>query len=227
MVANARRLDTITFEEMLEMASEGARVLQIRSVEFAGKYKVPLRVLSSFEDGAGTLITLEESETMEKPVVTGIAFNREEAKVTLRGIPDQPGIAYKVLESVSEAGIDVDVICQNVAEDTKSASMTFTINRNELPLAKRSAEKIAGELGAKALETDDQIAKISVVGVGMKSHSGVASNMFRALSEHNINIQLITTSEIKITVVVEEKYLELAVRALHDAFELEGPDREE
>ena len=227
VVPNARRLETITFEEMLELASEGAKVLQIRSVEFAGKYKVPLRVLSSFTEGAGTLITLEESDEMEKPVVTGIAFNREEAKVTVRGIPDSPGVAYGVLGPLGEAGVDVDVICQNVAEDNASASITFTTNRNELALAKSVAERVAQELQAKAVEVDDQIAKISVVGMGMKSHSGVASTMFKALSEHNINIQLITTSEIKITVVIEEKYLELAVRALHDTFELEESDREE
>ncbi|UTW46168.1 aspartate kinase [bacterium SCSIO 12696] len=223
VVPNARRLETVTFEEMLELASEGAKVLQIRSVEFAGKYKVPLRVLSSFGEGGGTLITFEEKEEMEKPVVTGIAFNREEAKVTVRGIPDHPGVAYNVLAPVGEAGVDVDVICQNVAEDDAPASLTFTVSRGELPKAKAVAERVAKELQAKAVETDDQIAKISVVGVGMKSHSGVASTMFKALSDHNINIQLITTSEIKITVVVEEKYLELAVRALHDAFELETP----
>ena len=221
VVANARRLDSVTFEEMLELASEGAKVLQIRSVEFAGKYKVPLRVLSSFSEGNGTLITFEEREEMEKPVVTGIAFNREEAKVTVRGIPDHPGVAYNVLAPVGEAGVDVDVICQNVAEDEAPASITFTVNRNELPQATAVAERVAAELGAKAVETDDQIAKLSVIGVGMKSHSGVASTMFKALSEHNINIQLITTSEIKITVVIDEKYLELAVRALHDAFELD------
>ena len=227
VVPNARQLNTITFEEMLELASEGAKVLQIRSVEFAGKYKVPLRVLSSFSEGEGTLITLEESDEMEKPVVTGIAFNREEAKVTVRGIPDHPGVAYSVLGPLGEAGVDVDVICQNVAEDTASASITFTTNRNELAQAKSVADRVAQELQAKAVEVDDQIAKISVVGMGMKSHSGVASTMFKALSEHNINIQLITTSEIKITVVIEEKYLELAVRALHDTFELEESDKEE
>jgi len=221
VVANARRLETITFEEMLEMASEGAKVLQIRSVEFAGKYKVPLRVLSSFVDGPGTLITLEEDEEMEKPVVTGIAFNRDEAKVTVRGVPDCPGVAYKVLQPISDAGVYVDVICQNIAEDSNSASITFTVSMTELETAKQVANDVAEKLNAKAVETDEQIAKVSIVGVGMKSHSGVASTMFKALSDHNINIQLITTSEIKITVVIEDKYVELAVRALHDAFELE------
>lgn len=227
VVSNARRLNTITFEEMLELASEGAKVLQIRSVEFAGKYKVPLRVLSSFEDGPGTLITFEGGDEMEKPVVTGIAFNRDEAKVTVRGIPDNPGVAYRVLAPIGDGNVDVDVICQNVAQDTKAASITFTVHRAELPKAKAIAEKVAAELGATAVETDDHIAKVSVIGVGMKSHSGVASTMFRALAEHNINIQLITTSEIKITVVIEEKYLELAVRALHDAFELQEADKVE
>ncbi len=228
VVSNARRLDTVTFEEMLELASEGAKVLQIRSVEFAGKYKVPLRVLSSFEDGPGTLITFEEGEEMmEKPVVTGIAFNRDEAKVTVRGIPDNPGVAYQVLGPIGQGDVDVDVICQNVAQDTMAASITFTVNRSELARARDISEKVAAELGATGVETDDQIAKISVIGVGMKSHSGVASTMFRALAEHNINIQLITTSEIKVTVVIEEKYLELAVRALHDAFELEEADKVE
>ncbi|WIO75317.1 aspartate kinase [Porticoccaceae bacterium LTM1] len=227
VVPTARRLDTVTFEEMLELASEGAKVLQIRSVEFAGKYKVPLRVLSSFEDGPGTLITLEEKDNMEKPVVTGIAFNRDEAEVTVHGIPDQPGVAYNVLAPIGEAGIDIDIICQNVAQDNLSAALTFTVNRADLPKALAIAEKAAKELGAKEVEGDPDIAKISVVGMGMKSHSGVASTMFKALSEHNINIQLITTSEIKITVVIEEKYLELAVRALHDAFGLAEVSKEE
>ena len=164
---------------------------------------------------------------MEKPVVTGIAFNRDEAKVTVRGIPDNPGIAYQVLAPIGEGDVDVDVICQNVAQDTMAASITFTVNRAELAKAKTIAEQVADNLGATAVETDDQIAKVSVIGVGMKSHSGVASTMFRALADHNINIQLITTSEIKITVVIEEKYLELAVRALHDAFELEEADKVE
>ena len=216
----ARRLDKITFEEMLEMASQGSKILQIRSVEFAGKYNVPLRVLSSFEEGAGTLITFEEDVQMENPLISGIAFNRDEAKLTIRGIPDQPGVAYKVIGAISAANIEVDVIVQNVARDN-SASMTFTVHRNDL---KRSAEilkQTAADLGALEVTTDERIAKISIVGVGMRSHAGVAAQMFEALASEGINIQLITTSEIKITVVIEECYLELAVRTLHSAFDLE------
>ena len=216
----ARRLDKITFEEMLEMASQGSKILQIRSVEFAGKYNVPLRVLSSFEEGAGTLITFEEDVQMENPLISGIAFNRDEAKLTIRGIPDQPGVAYKVIGAFSAANIEVDVIVQNVARDN-SASMTFTVHRNDL---KRSAEilkQTAADLGALEVTTDERIAKISIVGVGMRSHAGVAAQMFEALASEGINIQLITTSEIKITVVIEERYLELAVRTLHSAFDLE------
>ena len=226
VVANARRLDRITFEEMLEMASQGSKVLQIRSVEFAGKYKVPLRVLSSFEDGPGTLITLEDDDDMEKPVVSGIAFNRDEAKLTIRGIPDVPGIASKVLGAVGRANIEVDVILQNVAHDN-TASLTFTVHRNELAKAKDILERIAVELGATQVDTNASIAKLALVGVGMRSHAGVAAKMFEALAQENINIQMISTSEIKITVVIDEKYLELAVRALHSAFELEESDREE
>ena len=226
VVANARRLDRITFEEMLEMASQGSKVLQIRSVEFAGKYKVPLRVLSSFEDGPGTLITLEDDDDMEKPVVSGIAFNRDEAKLTIRGIPDVPGIASKVLGAVGRANIEVDVIVQNVAHDN-TASLTFTVHRNELVKAKDILERIAVELGATQVDTNASIAKLALVGVGMRSHAGVAAKMFEALAQENINIQMISTSEIKITVVIDEKYLELAVRALHSAFELEESDREE
>ncbi|MEP3857823.1 aspartate kinase [uncultured Porticoccus sp.] len=226
VVANARRLDRITFEEMLEMASQGSKVLQIRSVEFAGKYKVPLRVLSSFEDGPGTLITLEDDDDMEKPVVSGIAFNRDEAKLTIRGIPDVPGIASKVLGAVGRANIEVDVIVQNVAHDN-TASLTFTVHRNELVKAKDILERIAVELGATQVDTNANIAKLALVGVGMRSHAGVAAKMFEALAQENINIQMISTSEIKITVVIDEKYLELAVRALHSAFELEESDREE
>ena len=216
----ARRLDKITFEEMLEMASQGSKILQIRSVEFAGKYNVPLRVLSSFEEGAGTLITFEEDVQMENPLISGIAFNRDEAKLTIRGIPDQPGVAYKVIGAISAANIEVDVIVQNVARDN-SASMTFTVHRNDL---KRSAEilkQTAADLGALEVTTDERIAKISIVGVSMRSHAGVAAQMFEALASEGINIQLITTSEIKITVVIEERYLELAVRTLHSAFDLE------
>lgn len=226
VVEGARRLDKITFEEMLEMASQGSKVLQIRSVEFAGKYKVPLRVLSSFVDGPGTLITLEDDDDMEKPVVSGIAFNRDEAKLTIRGIPDVPGIASKVLGAVGRANIEVDVIVQNVAEDN-TASLTFTVHRNELAKAKEVVESIAVELGASTVDTNSGIAKLALVGVGMRSHAGVAAKMFEALAKENINIQMISTSEIKITVVIDEKYLELAVRALHSAFELEEKDKVE
>ncbi|WP_461481583.1 aspartate kinase, partial [Porticoccus sp.] len=220
VVQSARRLDKITFEEMLEMASQGSKVLQIRSVEFAGKYKVPLRVLSSFQDGPGTLITLEDDDDMEKPVVSGIAFNRDEAKLTIRGIPDVPGIASKVLGAVGRANVEVDVIVQNVAHDN-TASLTFTVHRNELAKAKEVLDKVGEELGASAVDTNAGIAKLALVGVGMRSHAGVAAKMFEALAKENINIQMISTSEIKITVVIDEKYLELAVRALHSAFELE------
>ena len=220
VVSEARRLSQITFEEMLEMASQGSKVLQIRSVEFAGKYKVPLRVLSSFIDGPGTLITLEENNSMEAPVVSGIAFNRDEAKLTVLGIPDQPGVAYRILGAIADANIEVDVIVQNVAED-KTTDLTFTVHRNDMHKAEKILKEVAVALGAREVKSDAKIAKVSIVGVGMRSHAGVASKMFRALAEQSINIQLITTSEIKITVVVDEKYLELAVRALHSAFELE------
>ena len=223
IVPNAQRLDKITFEEMLEMASQGSKILQIRSVEFAGKYNVPLRVMSTFEKGPGTLISLEEDNQMEKAVVSGIAFNRDEAKLTIRGIPDQPGVAYKVLGAVSDANIEIDVIVQNVAKDN-SASITFTVHRNDLLAAKKLLVKIADDLGAKEVEADDGIVKISIVGVGMRSHAGVAAKMFKVLADEGINIQLITTSEIKITVVVEERYLELAVRSLHSAFDLDALD---
>lgn len=221
VVAGARRLEKITFEEMLEMSSQGSKVLQIRSVEFAGKYGVPLRVLSSFQEGPGTLITLEENDDMEQPIVSGIAFNRDEAKLTIRGIPDTPGIASKVLGAVSEANIEVDVIVQNVGHDN-TASLTFTVHRNEMAKAEAILHRIARELKATVVESDDHIAKVSIVGVGMRSHAGVAATMFSALAAENINIQLITTSEIKITVVIDERYLELAVRSLHSAFELEN-----
>jgi aspartate kinase len=219
VVDSARRLDSITFEEMLEMASQGSKVLQIRSVEFAGKYNVPLRVLSSFQEGPGTLITLED-DGMEKPVVSGIAFNRDEAKLTIRGIPDQPGVAFKVLGPISAANIEVDVIVQNVAVDN-SANITFTVHKNDVKRAEQILNAIAAELGAKEVSTDSSIAKVSLVGVGMRSHAGVAAKMFETLANEAINIQLITTSEIKVTVVVEEKYLELAVRALHSGFEMD------
>ncbi len=221
VVEGARRLEQITFEEMLEMSSQGSKVLQIRAVEFAGKYKVPLRVLSSFKDGPGTLITLEDDDSMEKPIISGIAFNRDEAKLTIQGIPDTPGVASRILAPIGEANVEVDVIIQNVSEDG-TTSLTFTVHRNDLGRARGLLEGIAMELKARSVITDDHIAKVSLVGVGMRSHAGVASRMFTALAEHNINIQMITTSEIKIAVVIEEKYLELAVRALHSAFELEN-----
>ncbi|MEZ0122887.1 MAG: aspartate kinase [Candidatus Reddybacter sp.] len=221
VVEGARRLEKITFEEMLEMASQGSKVLQIRAVEFAGKYKVPLRVLSSFKDGPGTLITLEDGDSMEKPIISGIAFNRDEAKLTIQGIPDTPGVASRILAPIGEANIEVDVIIQNVSEDG-TTSLTFTVHRNDISRARGLLEGIALQLKARSVVADDQIAKVSLVGVGMRSHAGVASRMFTALAEHNINIQMITTSEIKIAVVIDEKYLELAVRALHSAFELES-----
>ncbi|MFZ2208821.1 MAG: aspartate kinase [Porticoccaceae bacterium] len=221
VVSSARRLDRITFEEMLEMASQGSKVLQIRAVEFAGKYQVPLRVLSSFTEGSGTLITLDDEDDMEKPLVSGIAFNRDEAKLTVLGVPDVPGVAYRILGPVSDANIEVDVIVQNVAQDG-TTSLTFTVHRNEMKKALRVLEGLRESLGATSITTDDRIAKLSLVGVGMRSHAGVAARMFRALAEHNINIQMISTSEIKITVVVDEKYLELGVRALHTEFELDA-----
>ena len=225
VVSRVQRLDKITFDEMLEMASQGSKILQIRSVEFAGKYNVPLRVMSSFEEGPGTLISLEDEDQMEKAVVSGIAFNRDEAKLTIRGIPDQPGVAYKVLGAISAANIEIDVIVQNVAKDN-SATITFTVHRNDLSQAESLLKQIAEDLGALEIDTDDQIAKVSIVGVGMRSHAGVAATMFEALAKENINIQLITTSEIKITVVIEERYLELAVRALHTGFDLDSPSAE-
>jgi aspartate kinase len=220
VVPTARRLDRITFEEMLEMASLGSKVLQIRSVEFAGKYNVRLRVLSSFEDGPGTLITIEE-ESMENPVISGIAFNRDEAKLTIVGVPDQPGVAYHILGPIGKANIEVDMIIQNVAADEKTTDFTFTVHRNDYDKALAILKKTAGELGAREVSGDDAIVKISVVGVGMRSHAGIASTMFETLAKENINIRMISTSEIKISVVVDEKYLELGVRALHDAFNLE------
>jgi len=222
VVDTARRLDKITFEEMLEMASLGSKVLQIRSVEFAGKYNVPLRVLHSFQDGPGTLITLEDSSTMENPAISGIAFNRDEAKLTVVGIPDTPGVAYQILGPIGDANIEVDVIVQNVAQDN-TTDLTFTVHRNELSKAEAILREIAAKLGAREVKSDAKIAKVSVVGVGMRSHAGVASTMFKALAQDNINIQMITTSEIKISVIVDEKYMELAVRSLHTAFGLDRP----
>ncbi|MCC2638637.1 MAG: aspartate kinase [Moraxellaceae bacterium] len=222
VVPQARRLDRITFEEMLEMASLGSKVLQIRSVEFAGKYNVPLRVLSSFaEEGEGTLITVDE-EAMEQPVISGIAFNRDEAKITVRGVPDTPGIAYRILGPVGDANIEIDMIVQNVAADG-TTDFTFTVARGELKKALGVLEAVAREIGAREVVGDDKICKVSLVGVGMRSHAGVASQMFGTLAKENINILMISTSEIKISVVVEEKYLELAVRALHTAFGLDQP----
>jgi aspartate kinase len=232
VVPEAKRLQTISFEEMLEMASLGSKVLQIRSVEFAGKYRVPLRVLSSFtpwdiaieeEARSGTLITFEEDEKMEQAVVSGIAFNRDEAKVTVMGVPDKPGIAYQILGDVAEANIDVDVIIQNVSHDGRT-DFSFTVHRNDfnrtMELLK---DKVAPSTGAAEVLGDPKICKVSIVGIGMRSHVGVAAKMFRTLSEEGINIQMISTSEIKTSVVIDEKYMELAVRALHKAFDLDDP----
>lgn len=218
IVPEARRLDRVTVEEMLELASLGAKVLQTRSVQFAGKYKVPLRVLSSFEEGPGTLISYEENE-MEEAVISGIAFTRDEAKLTILGVPDQPGVAYKLFHDIATAGIEVDMIVQNVGADGLT-DVTFTVHRAEYANAMNILKKVAEELTAEKVEGDDKIVKISVVGVGMRSHAGIASTMFEALAQEGINIQMISTSEIKISVVVEEKYLELGVRALHTAFGL-------
>ena len=216
---DARRLDRITFEEMLEMASLGSKVLQIRAVEFAGKYNVPLRVLSSFEPGDGTLITYEE-EGMEQAVISGIAFNRDEAKLTMLGVPDQPGIAHLIVGPVADANIEVDMIVQNMAADGRTTDFTFTIHRNDYSRAMEILNSVAKELGASEVSGDEKIVKISLVGVGMRSHAGIASTMFETLAKEGINIRMISTSEIKVSVVVDEKYLELGVRALHDAFDL-------
>ena len=221
IVPEARRLKTITFEEMLEMASLGSKVLQIRSVEFAGKYKVKLRVLSSFqESGDGTLITFEENDTMEQAIISGIAFNRDEAKITVQGVPDRPGIAYQILGPVADANIDVDMIVQNVGH-ANTTDFTFTVHRNDYARAMAIVQNTATAIGAREVNGDDKIAKVSIVGVGMRSHVGIARQMFETLAKENINLQMISTSEIKISVVVEDKYMELAVRALHLAFELD------
>jgi aspartate kinase len=230
VVQDARRLARISFEEMLEMASLGSKVLQIRSVEFAGKYKVPMRVLSSFtpwdidineEARSGTLITFEDTAIMEQAAISGIAFNRDEAKISLLGVSDTPGIAYKILGSVAEANIDVDMIIQNLSKDGLT-DFSFTVHRNDYAKAMDLLNsKIAGELNVQQVAGDAKICKVSVVGIGMRSHAGVASKMFRSLSEEGINIQMISTSEIKISVVIDEKYMELAVRALHRAFDLD------
>ena len=215
----ARRLDRITFEEMLEMASLGSKILQIRSVEFAGKYNVALRVLSSFAEGNGTLITYEESQ-MESALISGIAFNRDEAKLTITGVPDLPGIAYKILGPIADANIEVDMIVQNIADDA-TTDFTFTVHRNDFLRAKTILEAICTDVSARKVTGDNNIVKVSIVGVGMRSHAGIASTMFKTLADESINIQMIATSEIKISVVVDEKYLELAVRSLHSAFGLE------
>lgn len=215
----ARKLDRITFEEMLEMASLGSKVLQIRAVEFAGKYQVPLRVLSSFEAGGGTLISLEE-KAVEGAVISGIAFSRDEAKLTVLGVPDQPGVAHGILGPISEANIEVDMIVQNVAADEATTDFTFTVHRNDYERALEILNATARSLAARQVTGDDRIVKISLVGVGMRSHAGIASKMFATLAKEGINIRMISTSEIKISVVVDEKYLELGVRVLHQAFEL-------
>ncbi|TDY02416.1 aspartate kinase [Thiohalophilus thiocyanatoxydans] len=220
VVADARRLQRITFEEMLEMASLGSKVLQIRAVEFAGKYNVNLRVLSSFEEGPGTLITYEEQADMEQPVISGIAFNRDEAKLTILGVPDQPGMAFSILGPIGDANIEVDMIIQNVGADG-TTDFTFTVHRNDYDKTLKLLQDVAGKLGAREVAGDKSIVKISLVGVGMRSHAGVASQMFETLAREGINIMMISTSEIKISVVIEEKYLELGVRALHSAFQLE------
>jgi aspartate kinase len=217
---DARRLARITFEEMLEMASLGSKVLQIRAVEFAGKYNVPLRVLSSFEEGEGTLITYED-EGMEQALISGIAFNRDEAKLTALGVPDQPGIAHLILGPIAAANIEVDMIIQNVAPDGKTTDFTFTVHRNDYQRSLEILQKVAGGLGASEVVGDPKIVKISLVGVGMRSHAGIASSMFETLAKEGINIRMISTSEIKVSVVVDEKYLELGVRALHETFQLD------
>jgi len=219
----ARKLDRITFEEMLELASLGSKVLQIRAVEFAGKYRIPLRVLSSFEAGEGTLISFEE-EAVEDAVISGIAFNRDEAKLTVLGVPDQPGVAHKLLGPIAEANIEVDMIIQNVTADKVTTDFTFTVHRNDYERALEILDATARSLAAQEVAGDDRIVKISLVGVGMRSHAGIASRMFAALAKEGINIQMISTSEIKISVVVDERYLELGVRTLHQAFELHQGD---
>ena len=223
IVPEARRLKTITFEEMLELASLGSRVLQIRSVEFAGKYRVRLRVLSSFEEeGEGTLITFEDDGNMEQAIISGIASNRDEAKITILGVPDRPGIAYQILGPIGDANIDVDMIVQNVGHDGLT-DFSFTVHRNDYQKALNVLEPIRAHIKAREIVSGDKIAKVSIVGVGMRSHAGIASTAFRALAEEGINIQMISTSEIKVSVVIDEKYTELAVRVLHKVFNLEQP----
>ena len=222
VVPEARRLKTITFEEMMELASLGSKILQTRSVEFAGKYKVRLRVLSSFEEGGeGTLITFEEDENMEQAIISGIAFNRDEAKITILGVPDRPGIAYQILGPVADANIDVDMIIQNIGNDGMT-NFSFTVNRNEFERTMDMLKsQVQPDIGARDVVGGDKIAKVSIVGVGMRSYVGIASKMFRSLAEEGINIQMISTSEIKISVIVDEKYMELAVRILHKVFDLD------
>ena len=223
IVPEARRMKTVTFEEMLEMASLGSKVLQIRSVEFAGKYNVRLRVLSSFEEESeGTLITFEDDRTMEQVVISGIAFNRDEAKITIQGVPDKPGIAYQILGPIGDANVDVDMIVQNVGHDGLT-DFSFTVNRNDYQKTLTILDPIIKHIQARGVTSGDRIAKVSAVGVGMRSHAGIASTMFRTLAEEGINIEMISTSEIKISVVIDEKYMELAVRALHKAFNLAQP----
>ena len=225
--SRARRLDRITFEEMLEMASLGSKVLQIRAVEFAGKYNVPLRVLSSFAPDNGTLITYDdEDDSMEQALVSGIAFARDEAQVTITGVPDRPGVAYGILGPISELNIEVDMIIQNIGADD-TTDFTFTVHRDEYHRVLEFLESRRETLGAHSIAGDDRIVKLSIVGVGMRSHAGIASRMFRALSDNGVNLRLITTSEIKISVAIDEKFLELGVRALHEEFELDGEARQE
>jgi len=231
IVPEARRLESVTFEEMLELASLGSKVLQIRSVEFAGKYKVKLRVLSSFTDvnstDMGTLITFEEDENMEQAIISGIAFNRDEAKISILGVPDKPGIAFAILEPVAQANIDVDIILQNASSEGMT-DFSFTVHRNEYKRAMQILEtKVKGAIGARGIVGDDKIAKVSLVGIGMRTHAGIASKMFGALAAEGINIQMISTSEIKTSVVVDEKYMELAVRVLHRTFELDKAPTQE
>ncbi len=223
VVDGAKRLEKVTFEEMLEMASMGSKVLQLRSVEFAGKYNVPLRVLSSFDDGPGTLITMDEDDEMEAPQIAGIAFNRDEAKLTVVGVPDTPGMAYEILGPIGEANIEVDVILQNTGDCGKT-DFTFTVSRNDLAAAEKIVAAQTERLGAVEWSSDSHIAKVSVVGVGMRSHAGVASTMFRSLADVGVNILMISTSEIKISVIIYEKFLELAVRALHSGFGLDDDE---
>ena len=224
MVPEARRLERITFDEMLEMASLGSKVLQIRAVSFAGRYNVPLRVLSSFEEGEGTLITYED-EKMEQALISGIAFNKDEAKLTIMGVPDKPGVAHQLLGPIADANIEVDMIIQNVTPDDATTDFTFTVHRNDYDRALEVLSRTADELGAREVSGDNAIVKISLVGVGMRSHAGIASTMFEALAKEGVNIRMISTSEIKISVVVDEKYLELGVRTLHEAFDLAQPEK--